>query len=116
MVRTCSRLGELEKRPSPVADARQPLCGAECDGHMELRARAEAEFAERLAQVVFDGAYGDVELRSDFGVGEPVACELRDPRLLRGELVQVRLPPAVCSDSCCGELVLCSLCERSGTQ
>src|SRR5215217_7182461 len=53
----------------------------------ELPARADAELGEHLAQMPFDGARADEQLRSDLLVRLPFSCESRYLRLLGGELV-----------------------------
>ena len=54
---------------------------------LELAAGADAELGEDLAQVVLDGARADEQPRADLRVGEAVARQPGDLRLLRGELV-----------------------------
>jgi hypothetical protein len=45
------------------------------------------QLGEHLVQVVLDGARADEQTGADLSVGEAVAGELRDLRLLGGELV-----------------------------
>src|ERR1700684_654820 len=54
---------------------------------VKLTARADVELGEDLAQVIFDRAGADEQPGADLGIGEPVAGEPRDMRLLGGELI-----------------------------
>src|SRR5580704_4188194 len=56
-------------------------------GPVKLVAGADVELRKHLAQVVLDGARADEHARPDLRVGEAVTGELRDPRLLGGQLV-----------------------------
>ena len=49
----------------------------------QLAARADVELGEHLVQVVLDGARADEQLAADLRIGEAVAGEPRDLRLLR---------------------------------
>src|SRR5262245_51581772 len=53
----------------------------------ELRARADAELAEDVAEVGGDCARAEEELRSDLAVAEPLRDEVCDLQLLLGQLV-----------------------------
>src|SRR5215207_108448 len=53
----------------------------------ELRARLDVELAERLAQVVLDGAGADEQSRSDLAIGVTFGRKAGDLRLLRSEVV-----------------------------
>src|SRR5919204_3665454 len=64
-----------------------PLDSAGLGDEVELVARADAELAEDLVQVVLDGARADEQLGADLWVGEPFASEPRDLFLLRRELI-----------------------------
>src|SRR5262245_52810591 len=50
---------------------------------LERAARLDRQLVEDLREVVLDGARADEQLRADVGVGEAVAREPGDPRLLR---------------------------------
>src|SRR6478672_12701110 len=54
----------------------------------ELRPRLRAQLAERLAQVVLDGARADEQLSGDLPIGVSVRRKARDLRLLGRELVE----------------------------
>src|SRR5258706_11090716 len=54
----------------------------------KLYTRGHAELAERLAQVVFDGARADEQLSRDFAIRVPLRRQARDLRLLRRQLVE----------------------------
>ena len=53
----------------------------------ELAARFDSELAERLAEVVVDGAGTDEQLRGDFLVCGPLCCEPGDVCFLGGEVI-----------------------------
>src|SRR5262249_5711458 len=53
----------------------------------ELRARADAELAEDIAEVGGDRARAEEELRSNLAVAEPLRDEVCDLQLLLGQLV-----------------------------
>ena len=69
------------------APAKRTTVSVASQDAVEVCAAGDAELGEYLVQVVFDGAGADEQPRADFGVGEPVACELRNLGLLGGELV-----------------------------
>src|SRR5215208_4284556 len=78
----------------PIAIAARPI-GAAAQGRRspvrehagQLVPRGDAELGEHLVEVVLDGAGADEQPRADLGVGEALAGEPGDLRLLRGELV-----------------------------
>jgi hypothetical protein len=53
----------------------------------ELSSGADAELGEDLAQMPLHGARAEEEPGADLGVGEPVAGQLGDLALLRGQIV-----------------------------
>ena len=74
--------------------------------------RLDAQLAERLAQVVLDGAGADEQPSRDRSVGLPLCGKASDLRLLRGQLVQrVHGPPAG-TLTCRLQLEPCPLGER----
>ena len=68
-----------------MAGCAQRRRGAGCPGEScpKLPTRGNAELGEDLAQMPFDGARADEELRADLRIREAVACEPRDLLLLR---------------------------------
>src|SRR5437660_12405312 len=54
---------------------------------VQLVARADIQLGEDLAEVVLDRSPADEQPRTDLGVGDTVASQPRDLRLLSGELV-----------------------------
>src|SRR5580765_3942865 len=54
---------------------------------IEVLARGDAELGEHLAQMPFDRARAEEELRADLRVGVPIAGEPGDVLLLRRQLV-----------------------------
>src|SRR5262245_57713664 len=69
----------------------RPVVGGRTDGVEvktgELRARADAELAEDVAQMGGDRARAEEELRSDLAIAEPLRDEVCDLQLLLGQLV-----------------------------
>ena len=70
------------------------LPGCFGQGGPKVAAGADLELQEHLAQVPFDRARAQEELRRDLGVRQAVAGEPRDLLLLRGELVARVIAPA----------------------
>src|SRR3954449_7582487 len=64
------------------------VCSAAREVHLgELNPGSNAQLAEDLVQVVFDGAPAEEQLGCDIGVACPFPCESCDLQFLGGELV-----------------------------
>jgi hypothetical protein len=70
------RRSRLDRRLGDRLPSERPL---------ELVARADFELAEHLVEVIFDAARADEQPGADLRVGEPLAGEPRDLRVLRRE-------------------------------
>src|SRR5512132_3720876 len=73
---------------------------------------SDAELGEHVAQVPLDGASTQEQAGSDVRVGEPVAGELGDLTLVRGEIVAGLGDPPTCLLTRCEELATGAFGER----
>ena len=80
----CARSSAIAPEAGLVRDPQRHV-GPSRERAVELGARADAELGEDLVQVVLDGARADEQPGADLRVGEAVAGEPRDLRLLGGE-------------------------------
>src|SRR6476620_3531538 len=99
----------IDLRPTKLRLGRGPVRLE--DVARELCPRLHIELPEDLAEVVFDGARADEELRGDLDVRLPLRDEPRDLCLLRREVVGRLGGPFASVFARCAELDACSLRE-----